>query len=68
MTMLALPTDVLNYGALGAAMIVLLIAMTILFRVLWWARDVMDLVLERVQHNTAALVRLAERLHGEDDV
>lgn len=60
-------THYLDYPALGAAILVLLIAMAVLFRVLLWAREILDLVLTRVQDNTGALVRLAERLHGGED-
>jgi hypothetical protein len=52
----------LDYGALGAALFVLLVAVSLLFRVLMWARDIFDLVLTRVQENTQALALLAERL------
>ena len=61
------PADFLSYGPLGAAMLILLIALEILFRVLSWARGVFDTVLERVDRNTSALVRLSERLHDHDD-
>lgn len=62
------PVDLLNYGALGAALAVLLIAVSVLLRVLMWARELMEMVLDRIEQNTAALVRLSERLHdGRDD-
>jgi hypothetical protein len=61
------PVDWLDHGALGASMLVLLISMTILFRVLRWAREVMELVLGRIQDNTAALVRLSERIHDGEE-
>jgi hypothetical protein len=62
-------SDFLSYGPLGAAMFILLIAVAILFRVLAWAKSVFESVLERIDRNTTALVRLSERLHGgeEDD-
>lgn len=60
-----IPVDLLNYGALGAALAVLFVAVAILFRVLVWARSIFSMVLDRVEGNTAALVRLSERLHDE---
>jgi len=63
-----LPLDLLNYGALGLALGVLLIAVGILFRVLLFAREIFQITLERVENNTAALVRLSERLHGHEEV
>lgn len=67
--MMILPsaTHYLDYGALGAAILVLLVTVGVLFRVLLWAREIMDMVLDRVSDNTAALVRLAERLHGGEE-
>lgn len=61
------PADFLNYGALGLAMAVLMLAVAVLFRVLVWARGVLELVLERFEDNTTALVRLSERLHGSGE-
>jgi len=57
----------LDYGALGAAVLVLLVAVGVLFRVLMWARELMDLVLVRVEDNTRALAQLAERLHAHEE-
>ena len=59
-------THYLDYGALGAAIGVLLIAVGVLFRVLMWARDIMELVLDRVQDNTRALTVLSQQL-GEHE-
>jgi hypothetical protein len=60
-------SDFLSYGPLGASMLILLIAVAILCRVLGWARGIFEMVLERVDRNTAALVRLSERLHGGEE-
>jgi len=59
------PTRYLDYGALGAAVFVMLVAMAILFRVLMWVREMMNLVLDRLQENTRALVHLADRVNGD---
>lgn len=61
------PSDFLDHGALGLSLFVLLLAVAVLFRVLQWARSIFDLILSRIESNTSALVRLAERLHGEED-
>lgn len=57
----------LDYGALGAAILVLLVSVGVLFRVLLWARELMDLVLVRVEDNTRALAQLAERLNAHEE-
>jgi hypothetical protein len=57
------PSDYLNYGALGASMMVLLIAVAVLYRVLLFVGQILSLVLNRFEDNTAALVQLAERLN-----
>jgi hypothetical protein len=62
-----LPVDFLNYGALGAALLVLLIAVGVLLRVLQFSRDIFAMTLDRIETNTAALVRLSERLHGGEE-
>ncbi len=56
----------LDYGALGAAILVLLVAVGILYRVLVWVREILEMVLTRVQDNTNALARLRERLAAEE--
>jgi hypothetical protein len=61
------PTQYLDYGALGAAMLVLLISVGVLFRALTWAHDLFEIVLARLQQNTDALVRLAEKLQDVED-
>lgn len=57
----------LDYGALGAAMCVLLIAVGLLFRVLVWTREILELVLSRVQDNTHALASLSERIGTHEE-
>ena len=52
----------LDYGALGAAILVLLVAVGVLFRVLMWVREIIGMVLGRIQENTQALTLLAVRL------
>lgn len=52
----------LDYGALGAAILVLMVAVAVLFRVLMFVREVLDLVLRRIQANTEALTLLASRV------
>ncbi len=52
----------LDYGALGAAILVLMVAVGVLFRVLMFVREVLDLVLRRIQANTEALTVLASRV------
>lgn len=65
--MILSPSEYLDYGALGASVLVLLVAVGVLFRVLMWAREILEMVLGRIQDNTAALVRLSERLHGGEE-
>jgi hypothetical protein len=60
-------SNYLDYGALGAAILVLLVAVGVVFRVLMWARDIMEMVLSRVQENTRALASLAERIDARED-
>jgi hypothetical protein len=60
-------SNYLDYGALGAAILVLLVAVGVVFRVLMWARDIMEMVLSRVQENTRALSSLAERIDARED-
>jgi hypothetical protein len=62
------PLCYLDYGALGAAILVLLVAVAVLFRVLMWVREILDLVLSRVQANTQALTVLATRLEGHAEL
>lgn len=62
------PTDLLNYGALGLAMAVLMLSIAILFKVLQWAHAIFDSVLSRIEANTGALTRLSERLQGSGEV
>ncbi len=56
------PSNYLDYGALGAAILVLLVAVGVLVRILGFAREILDLVLSRIQDNTRALAVLADRL------
>lgn len=56
--------DWLDHGALGAAMMVLLFAVTVLFKTLLFARELMEVILQRVQANTRALTLLSAQLEG----
>jgi hypothetical protein len=56
------PFRYLDYGALGAAILVLLVAVAVLFRVLMWVREILEMVLKRIQENTQALTLLSVRL------
>jgi hypothetical protein len=58
----------LDHGALGAAVLVMLVSMSMLYRTLLWTRELMEMVLNRIQDNTRALTALVERLGGYEEV
>ena len=56
--------DWLDHGALGASMLVLLFAVTLLFKVLLFVRELVEIILQRIQANTRALAQLSAQLEG----
>lgn len=56
------PMHLLDYGALGAAVLIILVAVGVLYRVLAFVREILSMVLERIQDNTRALAILTSRL------
>ena len=62
-----LPGDYLAYGPLGASMFTMLICVGVLYRTLMFVREILGLVLDRFQQNTATLAQLAERLRRQEE-
>ena len=57
----------LDYGALGAAMLVLLMAMSLHLAILRWTESLLDTVLGRVEENTQMLLGLADIPQPKED-
>jgi hypothetical protein len=58
------PLRLLDYGALGAAVLVLLLAMGLLMWSLTWMEGVLEMVLDRIEENTQLLL---DASHREED-
>ena len=57
----------LDYGALGAAMLVLLLAMGLQMWTLTWMETFLSMVLERIEDNTQTLLGLTSLPEREED-